>query len=260
MSATSAINPKGPLLTRGATALGWADTYLTSTVGQKIVIGLTGTGLVLFVVAHMIGNLKLFGGPESINAYAYFLKHDIGVLLWIARGGLLATFALHIYLALRLKVKAVAARPVEYAVRRYAQANPAAATMVWTGIVVGAFTLFHLAHYTFGWVHDVEFANGMRMNYLDLRDDYDRPDVYNMMISGFSTWWIAVIYLLAQVLLFVHLTHGIPSAFQTLGLKSRRFAQAIQAFGLATAVVILVGNCAIVLAVWVGYLTPKAHP
>jgi succinate dehydrogenase / fumarate reductase cytochrome b subunit len=261
MSATSAINPKGRLLTRGATALGWADSYLTSTVGQKIIVGLTGAGLLLFVIAHMVGNLKLFNGRDSINAYAYFLKHDIGALLWLARGGLLAIFVLHIYLALRLKLKSVAARPVGYAVQRYAQANPAATTMVWTGLVVGAFTLFHLAHYTFGWVHDVETAGGMRMNYLDLPpDEYGRHDVYNMMISGFSTWWIAVIYLLAQVLLSVHLSHGIPSAFQTLGLKSRRFARSIQVLGLATAAVILVGNCAIVLAVWIGYLRYENFP
>src|SRR3954454_9582074 len=97
---STAINPKGRLLARGATAAGWADTYLTSTVGQKIVIGLTGAGLVGFVVVHMIGNLKLFGGPESINAYAYFLKHDLGAFLWIARGGLLAVFVAHVYLAL----------------------------------------------------------------------------------------------------------------------------------------------------------------
>src|SRR5688572_21708580 len=94
----NAINPKGRLLTRGATALGWADAYLTSTVGQKLVVALTGVGLVGFTVFHMVGNLKMLpGGPaarEGMNAYAYFLKHDLGAWLWVARGGLLAIFLL----------------------------------------------------------------------------------------------------------------------------------------------------------------------
>jgi succinate dehydrogenase / fumarate reductase cytochrome b subunit len=260
MSASAAINPKGPLLTRGATAFAWADAYLTSTVGQKLVVALTGVALVGFAVFHMAGNLKMFpGGVESreaMNSYAYFLKHGLGVWLWVARAGLLAVFLLHLYVALRLKLKAVAARPVGYAHQRYAQANPAATTMVWTGVVVGAFVLFHLAHYTFGWVHDVHKPDGGWVNYLDLKDHAGRHDVYHMVIAGFTTWWIVAVYLLAQVLLFAHLSHGIPSAFQTLGLKNRRFAAAIRWIGLAVAGVILVGNVAIVLAVWTGFVGP----
>src|SRR5687768_15239842 len=146
MSASAAINPKGPLaVPKAAGALAWADAYLTSTVGQKIVVALTGLALAGFAVFHMAGNLKMFpGGVESreaMNSYAYFLKHGLGVWLWVARGGLLAVFLLHLYVALRLKLKAVAARPVGYAYSRHAQANPAATTMAWTGIVVGAFIL-----------------------------------------------------------------------------------------------------------------------
>ena len=75
-----------------------------------------------------------------------------------------------------------------------------------------------------------------------------------MVVAGFTTWWISALYLVAQVLLFVHLSHGIPSAFQTLGVKSRRFARAIQGLGLAVAGVIFLGNVLIVLAVWTGYV------
>jgi succinate dehydrogenase / fumarate reductase cytochrome b subunit len=259
MTAPAALNPKGPpAVPPSAGFLAWADAYLTSTVGQKLVVALTGAGLVGFTLFHMTGNLKMFpGGTESreaVNAYAHFLKHGLGVWLWLARGGLLAIFLLHLYVALRLARKAAAARPVGYAVKRSARPNPAAATMAWTGIVVGAFVLFHLAHYTFGWVHAAHRPGGPATPYLDLRDPDGRHDVYNMVVAGFSTWWVAVLYLAAQVLLFVHLSHGIPSAFQTLGLKSRRFARAIQVFGLAVAGVILVGNVAIVLAVWAGYV------
>src|SRR5207248_2495188 len=111
---------------------------------------------VLFVIAHLIGNLKLLtGGPESrdaINAYAHFLKHDLGLLLWLVRAGLLAIFVLHLTLAIRLKLRSVAARPIPYSYARTVQAGVASRTMVWTGLVVGLFVLFHLAHYTFGWV------------------------------------------------------------------------------------------------------------
>lgn len=263
MTAPTAINPKGRLLTRGATAAGWLDDYLTSTVGQKIVIALTGVGLVLFTVFHMVGNLKMFPGGEAsregMNAYAYFLKHDLGAWLWAARAGLLAIFLLHLYVALRLKGKAAAARPVGYAYHRYAQATPASTTMVWTGVVVGAFVVFHIAHYTLGWVHDRDLPSGGHVPYLQmtekLPDGAERQDVYNMVIAGFTTWWISVIYLIAQTLLFVHLSHGIPSAFQTLGVKSRRFAAGIKWLGLAVAGVIFVGNCLIVFAVWGGYVT-----
>jgi succinate dehydrogenase / fumarate reductase cytochrome b subunit len=259
MSVSAVINPKGPSRPRpGATALAWADAYLTSTVGQKIAVALTGLGLTAFALFHMAGNLKMLpGGPparEAMNGYAYFLKHELGVWLWVARGGLLALFLVHLYIAVRLKLRSVAARPVGYSYQRAAQASAASTTMIWTGAVVGAFVLFHLAHYTFGWVHDVPRDGGGWTNYLDLKDETGRHDVYNMVIAGFTTPWISAIYLVCQVLFFVHLSHGIPSTFQTLGLKSRRFAAAIRAAGVALAAVIVAGNVLIVAAVWGGWV------
>src|SRR5262245_38704407 len=113
MSST-AINPKGPRpAVPGATVRAWVETYLASSVGSKVLIALTGAGLVVFVVLRLIGNLKLFQGREAINHYADFLKHDLGLLLWIARLGLLAIFVIHVALAIRLKQKSLAARPVE---------------------------------------------------------------------------------------------------------------------------------------------------
>ncbi len=253
---TAAINPKGPRTENaGGSAKAWAETYLGSSVGSKILIALTGAGLVTFVVFHLIGNLKLFQGREAINHYADFLKHDLGVLIWIARAGLLTIFVLHLTLAIRLKQKALAARPIGYIHQRSAQASPAATTMIWTGVVIGAFVLFHLAHYTFAWAHDAVGPDGRLVNYLELKDAKGRHDVYAMMISGFSTWWIAVLYLLAQVLLFVHLSHGISSVVQTLGLLNRRFTPAVKAFGVCLAGAIFLGNAAIVIGVWRGWVS-----
>ncbi|MFO0799338.1 MAG: succinate dehydrogenase cytochrome b subunit [Gemmataceae bacterium] len=257
---TGVRHPKGPAKDRkGPDARVFAASVLDSTVGGKILVALTGTALVGFVVFHMIGNLKVLQGPDAINAYAYFLKHDLGALIWVARGGLLALFVLHLALALRLRLRSVAARPVPYQVYRPAQAGVASRTMVYTGVVVGLFTLFHLAHYTFGWVKGVQVtdaATGQKVfkNYLDLADAKGRHDVYEMVVAGFSDWGMIAVYLVAQVVLFVHLRHGIPSVFQTLGLKNARLRGGIDILGLLVALTILVGNVALVLAVQLGWL------
>ncbi|MGL4421461.1 MAG: succinate dehydrogenase cytochrome b subunit [Gemmataceae bacterium] len=255
MSTSTAINPKGHrLVPSGTGAWNWFDTYLASTVGQKIVTALTGLSLVGFVIGHLIGNLKIFEGPEALNAYAYFLKHKLGVLIWIARGGLLAIFTLHILIVLRLKLRSSMARPVGYAYQRSAQATPASKTMIWTGLVVGAFVVFHLAHFTFAWLHAVEGTNGSYTSYLDLKDAQGYHDVYRMVIVGFQNPVLAGLYLIAQAMLFIHLSHGIASAFSTLGIVGRRFTPAIRALGIGISGAIFLGNSSIVLAVLCGII------
>jgi len=255
-SATATVrHPKGPAEPAASPDAGtFLREALDSSVGAKVLVGLTGAGLVLFVLFHMIGNLKLLQGPEAINGYAYFLKHDLGALIWIARASLLFIFVLHLSLAIRLKLRSVAARPIPYAFPGSAQASVASQTMIWTGVVILLFTLFHLAHYTFGWVKGAEVIDPSTghlvwKNYLNLTDAKGHHDVYEMMVAGFSNVYLAILYLIAQIVLFVHLRHGIPSAFQTLGLKNARFRGPIDVLGLVLALVILVGNCAIVLAV-----------
>jgi succinate dehydrogenase / fumarate reductase cytochrome b subunit len=239
-------HPKGPPETETARgAAPFLAALVDSSVGAKVVVALTGLGLVTFVVFHMIGNLKMFQGPDAINAYAYFLKHSLGALIWIARAGLLAIFVLHIALVIRLHHRAVAARPVPYQFPGSVQATIASRTMKWTGIVVGLFTLYHLAHFTLGWLHGVN---------LEQLDGKGRQDVYAMVVAGFRSPVISGLYVAAQLALFVHLLHGIQSAFQTLGLKNRRFAGAIWWLGFAIALTILVGNLAIVLGVLLGWV------
>jgi succinate dehydrogenase / fumarate reductase cytochrome b subunit len=248
---STAINPKGPrIVAPRSGAVDWATTYLGSTVGQKILIAITGASLVLFVFFHLVGNLKIFNGREAINHYAHFLKHDLGVLIWIARAGLLGAFGLHLILAIKLKTRSVAARPVGYFNQRSAQATPQSKTMIWTGIVILAFVLFHLAHYTFAWVHQA--PNGQ--NYLQLKDANGQHDVYAMMVAGFSSPVISGLYLIAQAFLFVHLAHGIQSVFQTLGLVGKRFTPAVQLMGYGISGLIFAGNAAIVVAVLAGFI------
>lgn len=257
MASVTARHPKGPAEPEPARSAGrFLVAFLDSSVGAKIIVALTGLGLVGFVVLHMIGNLKVFDGPDAINSYAYFLKHSLGALLWIFRAGLLVIFVLHIALAVRLTARSRAARPVQYQHPGNVQATVSSRTMIRTGLVVGLFTLFHLAHFTFGWVKGAEVEPGRVVNYLDLRDAKGRQDVYSMVVAGFTTWWLAVLYIVAQFALFVHLLHGVQSSFQTLGLKNRRFAGAIKLLGFAVAATILVGNLAIVIGVWAGYAPP----
>jgi succinate dehydrogenase / fumarate reductase cytochrome b subunit len=260
-SATPVRHPKGPPIAkpeRGAIPFLWA--IFDSSVGAKVIVALTGLGLVGFTIAHMIGNLKMFSGPDSINGYAYFLKHDIGALLWIARGALLTVFVLHLTLAIRLTLRSRAARPVPYTYASSVQATISSRTMIWSGVVVGLFILFHLAHFTFAWVHGKEFVDSsgrlVWKNYLELTDDKGRQDVYSMVVAGFTTPWLCVLYIIAQVVLFIHLLHGVQSSFQTLGLKNNRFRQAIRLLGFTTATIILVGNLGIVIGVWAGLAPP----
>ena len=255
---STVINPKGARSVPAAVGpAGWAGVYLTSTVGQKVVVALTGLLLTGFLIGHMVGNLKMFGPPEAINAYAHFLKHELGAGLWVARGGLLALFVTHLVLATTLKAKSVAARPTPYVYMRSAQATLASKTMIYTGLVVGAFTLFHLAHFTLGWVkpaliEDPASRHVTAISYMDLKDKHGHHDVHAMVVAGFRTLWVTAIYVVAQVLLFVHLSHGIQSTFQTLGLKGTKFAAAWVWLGYAVAGLILAGNLSIVFAVWAG--------
>jgi succinate dehydrogenase / fumarate reductase cytochrome b subunit len=260
------IRPKGPpRIEPTGRALPFLSALLDSSVGAKLVVALTGLGLTLFTVFHMVGNLKVFQGPAAVNGYADFLKHDLGILIWVARAGLLGLFALHLFLALRLHSRTLAARPVPYRYHATVQASAASRSMVLSGVVVGLFVLFHLAHYTFGWVKGAEVEPGKVVNYLDLR--YKMPsgvevhDVYSMVVAGFTTPWVVALYTVAQVVFFLHLLHGVQSSFQTLGLKNRRFAPSIRTLGFLVAAAVVGGNLLIVygvLAGWAPPLYPKA--
>lgn len=237
----------------GGGALAWVRNIFTTTIGSKIIVAITAICLTGFVVIHLIGNLKLLSGPEAINSYAKFLQ-DLGPLLWVARGTLLVMFILHVVLVIRLKSKSAAARPVPYAYPVTIQASAASRFMLMTGLVILVFLLFHLAHFTFGWIKPA-VIDGEEVNYLALHDAKGRHDVYTMVVQGFKNPYISIFYLFAQAVLFWHLSHGISSVFQTLGLNAPRFQPVIKTVCWLLAFSILVGNCTIVLAVWTGQVS-----
>jgi succinate dehydrogenase / fumarate reductase, cytochrome b subunit len=234
---------------------------LRSSLGAKYVMALTGVGLIGFVVAHMLGNLVIFVGPDALNSYAQSLK-DHPALLWTARTGLLAIFLVHLGLGIRLALQNRQARGVGYVYEDTVQASWASRNMLLTGLVLLAFIIFHLAHFTFGLITTYTDPNsGERVSYLDLREvpkdparhgseEGDRHDVYAMVVAGFRVPWVAITYVIAQVFLWLHLWHGASSWFQSLGINHPAYNPLIRAVGPVLATAVLVGNCSIVLAVW----------
>jgi len=205
-------------------------------------MGITGIALFAFVIVHMIGNLQIYLGPEVINEYAASLK-GMPALLWILRLGLLSIVLLHIISAVQLAVANRKARPTRYAKGKPPAASYAARTILISGLIILAFIIFHLSHFTLGLIDP---------HLLQLRDHIGRHDVYAMMVQGFSNPVVSIFYLIATALLCLHLSHGISSAFQSLGLRSSRTLRIFQRAAIISAIVIFVGNCSIPLAVLAG--------
>jgi succinate dehydrogenase / fumarate reductase cytochrome b subunit len=215
-----------------------------SSLGKKYVMAITGLGLWIFVIVHMLGNLQIFLGPERINAYAGLLKAN-PALLWSARAGLLFIAILHVTAATQLVVANRRARPVEYKFKKPVASTFANRTMWVSGTVLLAFILFHLAHFTFGLVNP---------DFLRLEDSDGRHDVYGMMIRGFSNPLVSAFYIISMGLLLSHLSHGVSSLFQSLGLRSKKTFGFFDKLAKVTALALFIGNSMIPLAILLGWV------
>lgn len=226
-----------------------------SSIGAKWLMAATGLALLLFVIAHMLGNLQVFLGRDRLNNYAEGLQH-LGALLWVARLGLLALFVIHVVTAIRIANENKAARPVPYATLQPQVTSYAARTMVMSGLIVLAFVAYHLAHFTWGWTNPDHYA----MHESVMRPEgaggalvsVPRHDVYGMVIAGYQVWWIAGLYVVAQALLCLHISHGASSALQTLGVTHPALKCMKDKLGPAIALVIFVGNCSIPASILLG--------
>jgi len=219
-------------------------TLCQSSIGAKLAMAVTGILLFVFVVAHLLGNLLVFAGREATNAYAHGLR-EMGGLLWAARVGLVAVFLVHVASALRLWRLNRAARPEPYAVVSPVASSYAGRTIVMTGLLVLLYVVYHLLHFTLG-VTNPEF--------LKLVDPKGRPDVYLMVVRGFSNVAISAVYLAAMVLLGLHLSHGVTSLFQTLGISHPSYDPLIKRLGPVSAILIFAGYASIPVAVVAGLL------
>ena len=189
--------------------------WIFSSIGKKTVVAVTGIVLVLFVIGHMIGNMTVFFGPDTINAYAMHLR-DLGPLLWLIRLFMLTSVVLHIWFTMLVWKENVEAHPQKYAVFAPMKTTIFARTMRLTGLILLAFIVFHLAHFTLLLV-DPGYAN----YHTDLHGR-EVHDVYRMVIVGFRNPFVSLFYIVAMALLAFHLSHGVASLFQTLGVTDQR--------------------------------------
>ncbi len=223
------------------------DLYSTA-VGKKYAMAISGIALMGFVMFHMLGNLKMYLGAAEINSYAEFLKKLLyplapkGAVLWILRGGLLAMLVLHLHAAWSLTVLNHQARPVKYqSPRDYEVANFASRTMRYSGMIVASFLTWHLLDLTFGVVNTV-----------GTEGTFVRAEVYENIVRSLSRWPVAAFYILANLLLGIHLRHGAWSIFQSLGWNNPRFNAWRWSFATAFAAIVVVGNVSFPLAVLAG--------
>jgi succinate dehydrogenase / fumarate reductase cytochrome b subunit len=218
----------------------------TSSVQLKAVMAVTGAIMLGYLVVHMVANLKIFFGAESIDAYAAWLRTvgepalPAGTLLWVTRVVLLAAVVAHIVSATVLARRARRARPLGYAHRPPVRGSYAARTMRWGGVIIALFVVYHILDLTTGTLN----PNGVH------------GAVYDNVTAGFSLWYVTLVYALAVVTLGFHVRHGLWSALQTLGRSRAGTQRALQRVSLAVAVLLTAGFLSVPLAVLVGWVAP----
>ena len=217
-----------------------------SSIGKKITMAVTGFILFGFVIGHLSGNLQIFAHPDKLNAYAHFLE-ALGPGLWVIRLLLLAVLVIHVWLAAQLTLENKAARPEGYQNQITMRATMASRYMRVSGVIVLAFIIYHLLHFTVRITH----GQGAYPNTV-LIDGTPVRDVHSMIILGFQNPLISIFYILAVGLLSWHLRHGLVSMFQTIGWQTRTWSNALNRIVLVVCVVYFLGNALIVAAVMSG--------
>lgn len=226
---------------------GFISAFYSSSVGKKMIVAITGVILILFVVGHLLGNLQIFLGPDWINGYSQHLR-DLGPLLWAIRIFLLAAVTIHIYATIQLAIENRRARPEPYIDKEHVKATFASRHMVMSGLIVLAFIIYHIAHFTVR-VTDPRFA-------LLKADPLNHYDVYSMMVYGFQSYLVSGFYVLGLFLLALHLSHGSSSFFQSLGLNDKKLAPRLALGGRIFAWLLFAGYTSIPIAILLGLIKP----
>lgn len=276
---------------------------IRSSIAKKAVVAVTGLLLFGFVIGHLIGNLQVFLGRETLNDYATLL-HSVPELLWVARIGLIVAVVLHITFTIWVWKENRASRPQRYAMERTTRATKASRTMLLSGGLVLAFIVYHLLHFTVQVTHpdyrkyyEYQGQPVTLVNYEPAQEppadpdeeeitglvDRDgegprarqdeqppivpaatipptergeyRRDVYRMVVVGFRDPLIAGVYIIAQILLGLHLSHGASAMFQTLGLTIPKYRKGMFLVGPIGATLIVLGNVSIPFFILLDYWT-----
>jgi len=204
--------------------------YKTS-IGKKIIMAISGIIFVGFVSGNLLGNLQVFLGQDRLNAYAETLQ-GLGSLMWFIRAFLLAFIALHVYFAIKLYFENRSSRPIRYVRVQNIESNLASRTMIFTGLLIFFFVVYHLLHFT---------IIALNPEYIDLKDSLGRHDVYSMMILSFQNYIISIVYILAILFLSFHLSHSVFSLFQTLGLNNAKWVPRLRWISNIYAILIFIG-------------------
>ena len=219
--------------------------FLSSSVGRKIVMAITGLMLLAFLVIHLFGNSLIYVG--WINAYGEAL-HSLPPVVWAFRLVMLCIIAVHIYFGVTLTLENNAARPAAYAVKKNLRATFSGRTMIWTGLLIVVFLVYHLFHFT------------LRMTNPDISNSLDalgRLDVFKMVVLSFKNFAISGIYIAAMIALGLHLFHGVQSFVQTLGLNSDKSLPCVEKTGQVVALILYAGYVSIPLVIILGILNYK---
>ncbi|MBK1832183.1 succinate dehydrogenase cytochrome b subunit [Verrucomicrobiaceae bacterium R5-34] len=208
-----------------------------SSIGKKLVVALTGLFLVLFLAGHLVGNLLIFQGSADFNEYAHFLHHMMhGWGIWVFRILMLVSLVLHILATVQLVALNRAARTTRYQKEATMVASRSSRIMIWSGLTILVFFIFHILHYT------------VRVS-PDLRELAEFGQSWAMTVKGFQNFFVSIFYIIAMGLLCSHLSHGVGSIFQTLGLRTRKTAGPINLLSKAYALIIFVGFISIPVSI-----------
>ena len=220
----------------------WLVNFYRSAIGKKAVMAATGLILFGWIFLHMVGNLKIYLGPEHLNEYAHWLRAlgtpampETGAL-WVTRLLLLVCVVFHIHSAYALTMMNREARPIGYRDRDYVKGTYAARTMRWGGVILLLFVIYHLLHLTTGQAHH----------------SFVKDDPYHNLVTGFRVWWVAAVYIIANLALGLHLYHGVWSMFSSLGVTHARVSAWKRPFATTFALLITLANISFPLAVLTG--------
>jgi succinate dehydrogenase cytochrome b subunit len=201
--------------------MNWVIESAGASIGKKVLMALTGLGFIGFIAGHLAGNLTLYAGGDAFNSYAAHL-HSLGPLVTAAELGLLTMAAVHVTCGLWLFLQNLSARPRRYVVNRRAGGRTiGSATMPYTGVLIAAFVVFHLLNFHFV--------------------DKTHTTIFAIVATAFSSPLYVALYVAAMVVVAVHVSHGLWSAFQTLGASHPKYMPAVMVFSVAFAVAVGVG-------------------
>ena len=209
-------------------------TLLRSSIVRKQIVAITGLAMVGFLVAHLSGNFLIFAGPEAFNGYSEKLRH-LGPLLWVLRIGMIVALFAHVSLAIKITQENRLARGGQYEVNNHkGETGFAKKTMIYTGLLIVVFIALHLYDFTFrSKVGDPTIIAGV--------NNGESLGLFGLVWNSFLQPWHAGLYVLAMILLGFHLSHGIQSLFQTLGISHDRYTPIINTISLLLAIVLAVG-------------------